>query len=87
MVDLDRARYPRARQVSLVREIVQSVSIPMQVGGGVRMEEDEDVEELLSFGVSRMVVERVCVHHPSFVHQWLSGFGVGRIHLGIRLSA
>lgn len=54
VVDLDGAKAGRPAQTQLIRQIVQAISMPVQVGGGVRS--SEDVEALLDIGVARAVV-------------------------------
>jgi phosphoribosylformimino-5-aminoimidazole carboxamide ribotide isomerase len=54
VVDLDGAREGRPVNVQHVRRIVEEVSIPVQVGGGLRS--IEAVEEVLDAGASRAIL-------------------------------
>jgi len=54
IVDLDGAKEGRPLQTDLIAAIVRSVKLKVQVGGGVRSE--EDIQRLLDAGVSRVVV-------------------------------
>lgn len=59
VVDLDGAKEGRPVQLDLVRKIVGSVSVPLQVGGGVRTL--EDLRALREAGVARVVVGTAAV--------------------------
>jgi len=54
VVDLDGAFEGRPVHGELVRAIIAAVDIPVQVGGGLRA--DEDVESLLACGAERVIV-------------------------------
>ncbi|MGC8669402.1 MAG: 1-(5-phosphoribosyl)-5-[(5-phosphoribosylamino)methylideneamino]imidazole-4-carboxamide isomerase [Chthonomonadales bacterium] len=54
VVDLDGARVGMPQNTDVVRRIVRSVSIPVQVGGGIR--NAEVVERLLRIGADRVVL-------------------------------
>lgn len=54
IVDLDGAFSGRPVHTELIREIVKAVSIPVQVGGGLRTE--EHVRSLLDLGVARVIL-------------------------------
>src|ERR671913_1235247 len=59
VVDLDGAKEGRPVQINLVREIVNSVSVPLQVGGGVRAL--EDLRALQAAGAIRVVMGTAAV--------------------------
>jgi len=73
VVDLDAAR-GTGNNRSLIRGIA-SLSCPIQVGGGIRT--SADVEELLSFGVKRLIVGTVFIRDPDRVRSWTSSYRVG----------
>ena len=50
LVDLTGAKDPAKRQIPLLKQLVAGVDVPVQVGGGVRTE--DDVAALLDAGVS-----------------------------------
>ena len=54
LVDLTGAKDPTKRQIPLLKKLVAGVDVPVQVGGGVRTE--DDVAALLDAGVARVVV-------------------------------
>ncbi|SUG47065.1 phosphoribosylformimino-5-aminoimidazole carboxamide ribotide isomerase [Salmonella enterica subsp. arizonae] len=85
LVDLTGAKDPANRQISLIKTLVAGVNVPVQVGGGVRTE--EDVAALLEAGVARVVVGSTAVKSPEVVKGWFERFrragvgtGAGRSH-------
>lgn len=77
LVDLDGAKAGHVAQAPLVARVISSVSIPVQVGGGVRSE--DDVRALLAAGAARVVVGtaaleewawfRTLAHQPAYAHK------------------
>jgi phosphoribosylformimino-5-aminoimidazole carboxamide ribotide isomerase len=80
VVDLDGAfsRMPRNRGV--VASIVDSVSIPVQLGGGIR--EMEAIDDYLSIGVGRVILGTVALRRPELLEEACNRHP-GRIALGI----
>ena len=62
VVDLDAARSGTAANDVIVREIIERVDLPIQVGGGVRTA--ARAEWLLAFGARRVVVGTLAVEDP-----------------------
>ena len=73
LVDLDSAM-GRGSNLDIVMDVIRQVSVPVQVGGGIRTE--ELVEELLEAGASSVVVGTRAIGEP----EWLDG--VSRTHPG-----
>ncbi len=65
IVDLDGAFEGAPINISVVKNIVSSLSIPAQVGGGIRS--DETVERLLDAGVARVILGTRALDS----HDWL----------------
>jgi phosphoribosylformimino-5-aminoimidazole carboxamide ribotide isomerase len=65
LVDLDRALEGRETNKEIIKQIVQAVSIPVEVGGGIRSE--EDVAELLNLGARWVIVGTKAVENPEFL--------------------
>ncbi len=57
------------------------VNVPVQVGGGVRSE--EDVAALLEAGVARVVVGCTAVKSPEMVKGWFERFGADALVLAL----
>jgi len=81
LVDLTGAKDPAARQIPLLKQLVAGVSVPVQVGGGIRTE--QDVEALLAAGVSRVVVGSTAIKNPELVQQWFTRFGADALVLAL----
>lgn len=80
VVDLDGARTGRPQNVDAVLAITQAVQIPVQLGGGLRRE--EDVAAALALGVERVIIGTVAIVETELVARLLERFGE-RIIIGI----
>ncbi|ADO47929.1 1-(5-phosphoribosyl)-5-[(5-phosphoribosylamino)methylideneamino]imidazole-4-carboxamide isomerase [[Enterobacter] lignolyticus] len=81
LVDLTGAKDPARRQIALLKTLVAGVDVPVQVGGGIRTE--EDVAALLDAGVSRVVVGSTAVKSPEVVKGWFMRFGAEKLVLAL----
>ena len=81
LVDLTGAKDPAARQIPLLKKLLAGVTVPVQVGGGIRTE--QDVEALLSAGATRVVVGSTAVKDPETVQGWFSRFGADALVLAL----
>jgi phosphoribosylformimino-5-aminoimidazole carboxamide ribotide isomerase len=73
VVDLDGAKAGGPRQLGVVREIAAAVSVPVQLGGGMRTL--QDVEAALAAGVDRIVIGTRAIEDPGFVDRALARYG------------
>ncbi|CAM3701876.1 1-(5-phosphoribosyl)-5-[(5-phosphoribosylamino)methylideneamino]imidazole-4-carboxamide isomerase [Marinicrinis lubricantis] len=80
LVDLDGAKEGRPVNHELIGQIARSVSVPVQIGGGLRTL--EDVELLLGLGVSRVIIGTAAIEDRSFVEQLLKQYG-DKVAIGI----
>lgn len=80
LVDLDGARSGEPTNDRVVKAITSALSIPVQLGGGVRTL--ERAEELLAFGLDRVILGTVAVEQPQLV-RLLASRHPGRIIVGI----
>jgi phosphoribosylformimino-5-aminoimidazole carboxamide ribotide isomerase len=69
--------------LTCLRDIVASVDVPVQFGGGVRSLADIDL--LLGLGVARVILGTVAVEQPELVSNAMTRFG--REHIAIGLDA
>ena len=81
LVDLDGAKDPKARQLPLLSRLLKGVTVPVQVGGGIRSA--DDVEALLDAGAARVVVGSMAVKQPGEVMRWFARFGADKIVLAL----
>lgn len=65
LVDLDGARAGKPLNLAAVRDIMAAVSIPVELGGGIR--DLETIGEILSLGVARVILGSVAVRDPALV--------------------
>lgn len=72
LVDLDGAKEGRPVNAELIGRIAKRVSIPVQVGGGLRTE--ADVEQLLELGVSRVILGTAAIEDRGFVEHVLARY-------------
>ncbi len=73
LVDLDGAKAGEPVNHQLIGDIARSVKVPVQTGGGLRTV--ENVERLLSLGVSRVIIGTAAIEDRPFVEEVLRRFG------------
>lgn len=73
VVDLDAARGDSQTNRKKIRKIRRAVDATIQLGGGIRR--DEDVEELLDLGIDRLVVGTAFARRPEAVAGWVAHYG------------
>lgn len=81
IVDLTGAKDPKARQIPLLRELLGSLSIPVQTGGGIRSA--DDVRSLLDAGAARVVVGSAAAKRTDEVAGWMKTFGADKLVLAL----
>ena len=67
VVDLDGAVAGKPVNLHLVEQIVRAVSIPVQLGGGIRTL--QTIDEILAVGVNRVILGSVAVKQPELVKE------------------
>ena len=80
LVDLDGARAGHSENLATVREILAAVTIPVELGGGIRTL--ENIDEVLALGVRRVILGSVAVRDPELVAAVCAKYG-DRIVVGI----
>lgn len=80
LVDLDGAKIGKPVNLETIAGIVQAVSVPIQVGGGLR--DRMAVAQLLNLGVQRVILGTVAVEQPQLVADLCQEFP-GQIVVGI----
>lgn len=84
IVDLTGAKEPAKRQTALIAKLTTGLNANIQVGGGIRTE--EQVAELLSLGVKRVVIGSLAVKEPELVKGWFNKFGSEAICLALDVN-
>ncbi len=80
LVDLDGAFTKKPVNDSIVLEIARSVSIPVEVGGGIRTL--ESIERYISGGAARVIIGTAALRAPEMLEE-ACGRYPGRIALGL----
>ena len=83
-VDLDGAKDSSKRQLSTLKKVVNQPSMTIQVGGGIRCE--DDVKELLALGADRVVIGSLAIKEPALVLSWLKKYGGSKIVLALDIK-
>ncbi len=72
LVDLDGAKQGKPVNLATIEAIVRAISIPVQVGGGLR--DRLSIAQLLNIGVDRTIVGTVAVENPTLVQELCQEF-------------
>jgi phosphoribosylformimino-5-aminoimidazole carboxamide ribotide isomerase len=80
VVDLDGAFAGTSRNVSAIERILETVVMPVQLGGGIR--DMAAVESWLGKGVNRVIIGTAAVRDPAFVKEAARRFP-GRVAVGL----
>ena len=80
LVDLDGAFQNESENLDIVGEIVTSLEIPVQLGGGIRSMERLDT--VVALGVDRAILGTIALKQPDFVKQACAKYGE-RVAVGI----
>ncbi|WP_305407702.1 1-(5-phosphoribosyl)-5-[(5-phosphoribosylamino)methylideneamino]imidazole-4-carboxamide isomerase [Photobacterium leiognathi] len=84
LVDLTGAKDTQARQLSLIERLLKSTPANVQIGGGVRTE--QDVADLLNAGAKRVVIGSTAVKQPEMVKGWMEKYGAEHIVLALDIN-
>ncbi|EKO3609362.1 1-(5-phosphoribosyl)-5-[(5-phosphoribosylamino)methylideneamino]imidazole-4-carboxamide isomerase [Vibrio metschnikovii] len=84
LVDLTGAKDTSARQLELISKLLASTPANIQIGGGVRSE--QDVIDLLTAGAQRVVIGSTAVKQPQLVKQWMEKYGAEKIVLALDIN-
>ncbi len=80
LVDLDGAFSGRPKNFEIVKEIIQKINIPVQLGGGIR--NMDEIDNILAAGVQRIILGTVAISNPDLTKASLERYG-DRILIGI----
>ncbi|MCH5210807.1 MAG: 1-(5-phosphoribosyl)-5-[(5-phosphoribosylamino)methylideneamino]imidazole-4-carboxamide isomerase [Oscillospiraceae bacterium] len=80
VVDLDGALKGHGVNAEKIKEICESVNVPVQTGGGIRTM--EDIEQKLSCGIDRVIIGTKAVSDSEFVKRAVDKYG-SKIVIGI----
>ena len=80
LVDLDGAIAGKIINKSSIQEILETIKIPVQLGGGIRTL--NDIEQALALGINRIILGTVALTNPKLVIEACKKFQ-GKIVIGI----
>ena len=81
LVDLDGSFDGIGANISSIRSILKNVSIPVQIGGGLRTE--KDIDTMMNLGVSSVIVGTMAVKFPAVLEKLLNKYTDEQIILGV----
>ncbi len=81
LVDLNGAFSGHSVHTEIITAIVQAVSVPVELGGGIRSL--ETIQKALERGVTRVILGSVAVSQPEIVEKALQEFSPENIVLGV----
>jgi phosphoribosylformimino-5-aminoimidazole carboxamide ribotide isomerase len=82
ITDLDGAYTGKMNNFQIIKDIVDSCGVPIQIGGGIRTV--ETVEELIrSVGVYRVVIGTSAIDDINFIKKIIEEFGPRQIVIGV----
>jgi len=70
VVDLDGAQKGKITNTTVIRKMAQSVEIPIQMGGGIRTQ--DDIQKLLDDGIGRVILGTKVVEDRKFIEKVIS---------------
>jgi phosphoribosylformimino-5-aminoimidazole carboxamide ribotide isomerase len=81
VVDLDGARDGVRANAQVIRRVLQAVTIPVQIGGGVRTL--DTAKELLADGAARVVIGTIAAEQPEAMPVWIQALGAENVIVGV----
>ena len=81
LVDLDGAFKGKGANLVSIRSILKNISIPVQLGGGLR--NAENIEQMFELGVSSVIVGTMAVNNPDVLEEVIQRFSGEKVILGI----
>ena len=73
IVDLDGAASGESRNIATIEAIVKQVSLPIQLGGGIR--DEATLERLSNIGIKRFIMGTAAIEQPDLVKRLCHKFG------------
>lgn len=81
LIDLSGARNPKNKQLNILKEIILSSSIPIQIGGGIRNK--ENIKYFFNLGVKKIIIGSLAIQNPKMVTKWIKYYGNKKIILAL----
>lgn len=81
LVDLDGAKAGHPVNLDALSAICKRVSIPCELGGGIRTE--DDARKVFDLGISRVILGTAACENPALAESLINQFGRDRVVVGI----
>lgn len=81
LVDLDGAKEGKSVNQEVIKIILKNINIPIQLGGGIRSL--EDIDRLLSLGITRVILGSIAVKNIEVVKEAIKKWGSEKIVVGV----
>lgn len=85
VVDLDGAKEGNTTNLQTIQKIRQTITIPMEVGGGIRDEKTVSLY-LDEIGVNRVILGTAAIENPDFLQAMLKRYGSEKIVVGVDIQ-
>lgn len=85
VVDLDGAKSGQRINQKVIDEIINSINIPIELGGGIRT--IESIQSYLTQGVNRVILGSAAIKNKYFVQEAIHQFGPEKIVVGVDAKA
>ncbi|MFH1576762.1 MAG: HisA/HisF-related TIM barrel protein, partial [Candidatus Margulisiibacteriota bacterium] len=72
IIDLDGARTGIPKNIEIIKNISKEISIPIQVGGGIR--NFELIKSLIDYGIDRIILGTTAVNNPNTLERFCQEF-------------
>jgi phosphoribosylformimino-5-aminoimidazole carboxamide ribotide isomerase len=73
LVDLNGAASGKPENIKVIEKIIESIDIPVQLGGGIR--DEITVEKMLNIGISRVIMGTAACQQPELIEQLSQKYG------------
>ena len=77
VINLDGAFGNTSKNIDIIKKIIKTVSIPVQLGGGIRTL--QDAMNLLDIGVEKIILGTMAVENPDIINELSKEYGSKRI--------
>jgi len=81
LIDLDGAFGDNRRNQELISEMIQELSIPIEMGGGIRSK--EDATKLLNTGIEKVILGTLAMENPDIVTELSKEFTSERVMVAL----
>jgi cyclase len=81
IIDIDSSRGIESMDIGFLKEIIAECGMPISAGGGIKT--NTEIENLLSIGFDKVIINNAFVMKPDFIEDSVKKFGSSSITIGI----